>query len=72
MDTTDTHKGPTNITRRRPFICGFMEVMHVMEVVAQLGTYRHSPHEVRRDFFTADLSLPGQKMFPKCDTKVSK
>lgn len=40
-----------------------MEVVCVTEVVAQLGTYRHSPNEVRGDFFTADLSLPEQEMF---------
>lgn len=43
--------------------------MCVAEVEAQLSTYRHSPHEVRGYFFTADLSLPGQK---KRNTKVSK
>lgn len=59
----DTHKASTGVTKRWPFIGGFMEVMCVIEVVAQLGTYRHSPNEVRGDFFTADLSLPGQKIF---------
>lgn len=37
-----------------------MKIMCVIEVVAQLGTYRHSPDEVRGDFFTADLALPGK------------
>ncbi len=59
----DTHKASTSITKCWPFIRGFMEVMRVIEVVAQLGTYGHSPHEVRSDVFTADLSLPGQKIF---------
>lgn len=40
-----------------------MKVVCIVEVVAQLGTYRHSPDEVRGDFFTTDLSLPGQEMF---------
>lgn len=59
----DTHKASTYITECWSFVCGFMEVMRVIEVVPQLGTYGHSPHEVRGDFFTADLSLPRQKIF---------
>lgn len=56
----DTHKASTGVTKGWPFIRGFVEVVCVTEVVAQLGTYRHSPNEVRGDFFTADLSLPEQ------------
>lgn len=67
-ETKDTHKASTYFTERRPFVCGFMEVMCVIEVVAQFGTYRHSPHEVRGHFFTADLSLPAQEKIPECDT----
>lgn len=63
MDTADTHKASTCVTKRWPLIRHFMEVMRVFEVEAQLGTYRHSPHEVRVDFLTADLSFSGQKMF---------
>lgn len=63
MDTADTHKASTCVTKRWTFIRHFMEVMRVFEVEAQLGTYRHSPHEVRVDFLTADLSFSGQKMF---------
>lgn len=70
--TMDTNKASTCVTEGWPFVCGFMEVMSVFEVVAQLGTYRHSPHEVRGDFFTADLSLPGQKIFQSATQKVSK
>lgn len=66
MGTVDTHKASTSVTESRPFVCGFMEVMGVIEVVAQLSTYRHSPHEVRVDFFTADLSLPEQKKKFQC------
>lgn len=58
-----THKASTGITKRRPFICGFMKVVCIIEVVAQLGTYRHSPDEVRGDFFTTDLSVPAQERF---------
>lgn len=54
----DTHKASTGVTKCWPFIGGFMEVMCVIEVEAQFGTYRHSPNEVRGDFFTVDLSLP--------------
>lgn len=68
----DTHKASTYVTECWPFVCGFVEVMRVIEVVAQFGTYRHSPHEVRGNFFTADLSLPAQEKFPECNTKVSK
>lgn len=68
-DTVYTHKASTSITKLWPFIRGLVEVMCVAEVEAQLSTYRHSPHEVRGYFFTADLSLPGQK---KRNTKVSK
>lgn len=56
-----THKASTGITKCRPFICGFMKVVCVIEVVAQLGTYRHSPDEVRGDFFTTDLPVPRQE-----------
>lgn len=46
-----------------------MEIMCVIEVVAQLGTYRHSPDEVRGDFLTADLSLPGKVQHQRCICK---
>lgn len=59
---TITYKASAGVTKRRPFIRGFMKVVCIVEVVAQLGTYRHSPDEVRGDFFTTDLSLPGQEM----------
>lgn len=52
------HWASTCVTKRWSLVCGFVEVVHVVEVVAQLGTYGHSPHEVRGNFFTADLSLP--------------
>lgn len=55
-----THKSSTSVAERWPFVRSFMEVMCVIEVVAQLGTYRHSPDEVRGDFLTADLSLPSK------------
>lgn len=58
-----THKASTGITKRRPFICGFMKVVCIIEVVTQLDTYRHSPDEVRGDFFTTDLSVPGHERF---------
>lgn len=58
-----THKASTRVAERRPLVCGFMEVMCVIEVVAQLGTHRHSPHEVRGDFLTADLSLSKRNIF---------
>lgn len=58
----DTHKASTYVTECRPLVCGFMKVMYVIEVVAQFGTYGHSPHEVRGDFLTTYLSLPE---FPK-------
>lgn len=59
----DTHKASAGVTKGWSFIRGFVEVVCVTEVVAQFGTYRHSPNEVRGDFFTADLSLPEQEMF---------
>lgn len=62
MNPMNTHKASASITKRRPFICGFLEIVCIIKIVAQLGTYRHSPHEVRGDVFTADLSLPGQKV----------
>lgn len=65
----DTHKTSASVTECRTFICGFMEVMRVIEVVAQLSTYRHSPHEVRGDFFTADLSLPRAEKISKMQQK---
>lgn len=40
-----------------------MEFVRIFEVVAQLGTNRHSPHEVRGDFLMADLSFPEHRMF---------
>ena len=57
---TNTHEASTRVAERRPLVRGFVEVVHVSEVVAQLGTYGHSPHEVRGDLLTADLSFPGQ------------
>jgi len=56
----DTHKASTRLAERGPFIRGLVEVVCV-EVEAQLGTYRHSPHEVRGDFFTADFPLPASR-----------
>lgn len=53
-------KSSTGVTEGRAFVRSLVEVVCVIEVVAQLGTYRHSPDEVRRDFLTADLSLPGK------------
>ena len=64
MLTMDTHKASASLTKRRPLVRCFVKVVCV-EAVAQLGTYRHSPHEVRGDFLTADLSLPGQKISHK-------
>lgn len=69
--TADTHKASARLAERGPLVRGFMEVVCV-EVEAQLGTYGHSPHEVRGDFLTADLSLPVRKtclFYLKCDTK---
>lgn len=68
---TITHKASAGVTKRRPFICGFMKVVCIIEVVAQLSTYRHSPDEVRGDFFTTDLVLPGQEMI-KMDAFVNR
>lgn len=66
-----THKASTGVTKSRSFICGFMKVVCIVEVVTQLGTYRHSPDEVRGDFFTTDLSVPEQQRFPRHDSKMS-
>lgn len=60
-----THEASAGVAERRPLVRGFMEVVRVVEVVAQLGAHRHPPHEVRRDFFTADLSLPEERMFQR-------
>lgn len=60
-----THEASAGVAERWPLVRGFMEVVRIVEVVAQLGAHRHPPHEVRRDFFTADLSLPEEKMFQR-------
>lgn len=67
-DITDTHKASAILAKRWPLVRGFVEVMRI-EAVAQLGTYRHSPHEVRGDFFMADFSLPGQNIPQNVTTK---
>lgn len=66
----DTYKASARVTKCWPFICGLMEIMCVTEVVAQFGTYRHSPNEVRGDFFTADLSLPVDRHFHRTTRKL--
>lgn len=58
-----TYKSSTGVAKCRPLVSSFMEVMCVIKVVAQLGTYRHSPDEVRGDFLTVDLSLPVQNKY---------
>lgn len=56
-----THKAAAGVAEGWPLVGDFVEVVGVVEVVAQLGTHRHSPHEVRGDFLAADLPLPAQK-----------
>lgn len=63
--TVHTHESSAGVAERRPFVRGFMEVMCVVEVVTELCTYGHPPHEVRGDFFPADLSLPGRDHNPR-------
>ena len=55
---TNTHKASTGVAEGRPLVGRLMEVVQVLDAVAQLRTHRHSSHEIGYDLLSTDFSFP--------------